>query len=139
MASAPVVLLLAFIGLPGGDDPDECVPLPIAMTDDQDSELKTDAQENEPVFCFRVIGVKVNFGVLVEESSLSFLEGDSMLSLIGAVLGLVPNEPQFSHTYIVRMTFSLCQPHWEVRHQDPAHREDAGDNGMISPFFRGTW
>jgi hypothetical protein len=50
------------------------------MIDDQASRLKAVSQEDEPFFLVRVIGIIDQAGVLVEENTPCFLEGDAMLN-----------------------------------------------------------
>ena len=107
--STPVLRLFLLIGFPGGDDPDDRIVLLVAVTDDQDTEHKADAEHNEPILLLRMIGIEETDRVLVEEDRPGFLERHLVLSLILAVLPLVPLELNVTHMVSVRMAGCLCK------------------------------
>ena len=65
--------------VPGGDQPDDRIVLPVAVTDDEASCLKAVTQHQESFFVIRMIRIVDQAGVLVEKNCLSLLKRDAVL------------------------------------------------------------
>lgn len=94
--------MLTFVRLASRDDPDHRFSFPVAVAHDQNSELKTHPQQDEPVFLLRMVGIEIDHRILVVERRLRLLEGDSVLPSIGQILAGVPDEPKLIYAYSVR-------------------------------------
>ena len=67
------------------------------MDHDQDAEGAAQAKEEEAILPARVIGVREDPGIVVEEGSLCLVEADAVLPEVGRRLGAVPLEPDRVH------------------------------------------
>jgi len=68
---------------------------------DEDSRLKAHPKQDEAVLVLRVVGVIEHSRTLIIEGGLGLLERYTVLMLIRQVLGLIPNEAEAIHIYIV--------------------------------------
>ncbi len=67
------------------------------MTDDERSERTAEAEKNKALLPSRMIGVRNQEGMLVEEDRLGFLERHAVFPLVCRILAIVPFEPQVRH------------------------------------------
>jgi hypothetical protein len=68
--------------------------LPIAVDDDQRSCSRTNAEEDESVFGFRMFRIMEEASVRVVEDRPGFLEPNSVLAAVAPVFPFVPIEPE---------------------------------------------
>ncbi len=73
----------------------------MAVTNDQNPQLKADSQHDKPIFVFRMIRIKEPNGVFIKEHRSSFFKANAVLASVQPVLGLVPLETNFLHMYNV--------------------------------------
>ncbi len=71
------------------------------MTDNQKANAGAQAEQKEADLVDGVVRVIDQQGVVVEEDGLRLLERDTVALPIQSVLGLVPLESEFAHTYSV--------------------------------------
>jgi hypothetical protein len=74
------------------------------VTDDQQSEPKAYAQQNEPCFVRGMFWIRDESRVFVEEGAPGLFERNPVLRAVSTILELVPFESKLSHTYIVTTT-----------------------------------
>jgi len=74
------------------------------MAHNQDPQPNTQAEKDEPILVIGMLRVGNNPRVLVEERRSSFLERDTVLSLIGAALPRIPLEANVGHADSVTTT-----------------------------------
>ena len=67
------------------------------MTDDQCAERTAQAEKNEAFFRRRMIGVRNEECVLVEEHCLRFLKRHAVFPSICRILAIIPFESQLTH------------------------------------------
>jgi hypothetical protein len=109
MALTPIIFLFLFVRLPRRDDPNHLVVLPVAMGYDQHPKSKTESQQQEAVFLVGMIGIEIEFGVIVEENGLRLLERYAVLAPILSPLLLVPNKTNCLHIYIVHILSTIVK------------------------------
>ncbi len=72
------------------------------MTNNEDAQRETHAKHKKAVLVIGVIWIEITNSVLVEKDRSGFLEGNLMLSLVLAILPLVPFKLNVTHMYTVR-------------------------------------
>ena len=75
------------------------------MNHDQKSEAEAEAQKNESVFVFRVVGVVDQQAVFVGEHRLRVVEGDAVLAQVGLGFPWIPLEADARHPPIVGTSY----------------------------------
>jgi hypothetical protein len=71
------------------------------MAHDQQPKAIAEAEQDEALLLFRMIGISDQEGVIIAKHGLRLLEGDTVLPAIGRILASIPLEPQPGHAYIV--------------------------------------
>ena len=89
--------LLLSICLSSGNDSYDFFLLPIAVAYDKDTQGRAQTQKNKALLVLRMLRVRQNPRVLIQEGATSFLEGDAVLLTIRTVLTLVPFKYQIRH------------------------------------------
>jgi hypothetical protein len=74
------------------------------MANDQNPQLNAQTEEYEPVLVIGMLWVRNNPSVLVQERCPSFLEGDTVLSFVGATFPRIPLEADVGHADSVTTT-----------------------------------
>ena len=67
------------------------------MADNEVPECAAEAEENESLFAFRVVGVGNQERVLIEKDRLSLFKRNAVLVLVLRVFSVIPLKPQFRH------------------------------------------
>jgi len=67
------------------------------MTDDQQSQGGTQAEQDESIFFVRMIWIIDQEGIFIVEDGFGLNKGHSMFTLIEAIFCRVPSESEFSH------------------------------------------
>ena len=82
------------LGLAGRDDADDIALRAVAVADHEKSQATAQAEQDKPVFLFRVIRVIDELGVLVCKDRLSVGEAHTMLVQVGYRLLGIPLESE---------------------------------------------
>ena len=64
--------------------------LPVGVSHNQQSELRAEAQENEPIFLLGMIGIVLESSIFVRKRAGGLLKRNPMLALILSILPFVP-------------------------------------------------
>jgi hypothetical protein len=67
------------------------------MANDECAERAAQSQQNEPVLVLGMIGIVDQYGTLIEENRMRFIERHAVLPAVRRVLPVVPFEPEVSH------------------------------------------
>lgn len=62
------------------------------MTDDQESQVGADTEEDETLFAFRMVRVVDELGAIINENRFRLFEADAVLPGIGGSLFFIPLE-----------------------------------------------
>ncbi len=79
------------------------------MANNKHTQLEADTKQNEPILVIRMIRIEEHYRLLIIESSLSFLKGNTMLLGICLVLSIIPSELHIDHMYNVRIDSGLVK------------------------------
>ena len=130
-----VIFAFIFVCLPGGNQPDHLVIFSVTVADDQHPEFKTYTEHDESIFLSRMIGIEEPNCVFIQEDCLGFLERDSMLPHVLAVLIFIPFELNAIHVLTVYVLTSRGSNYlsWAERHFSGAARvaTSLGEVGSI--------
>ena len=80
------------------------------MANDENMEIETHAQHDEPVLVPGMVGVKELHGMFVQKDGLGLFKGQAVLPDILLVFLPVPLEPHISHMYIVHSNQIKAMP-----------------------------
>lgn len=84
-------------GFAGGYDADDFVAFPVAVADRKQPGIRTEPDDDEPVFVHRVVGVIDEESTLITEDGLGLIKVDAMPSVVFGGLGRVPCETDRTH------------------------------------------
>ena len=100
----PIIPLFVSVRFASGNDSDYIFPFPITMAHNECAEPETQTQKDKAILVLGMIRIGIDRRSRIIESRLCLLERDSVLAPVRAVFPFIPFEPEFTHTYIVRIT-----------------------------------